>query len=105
MKVERQINGQMTVFSTMVLEQLDPIGQQNNNEKEEELWCKSHTLNKNEIEMNHRAKRESQTTGENLHGPGLLGPGFSDMAPKACLRHEVNNDNRKIGVLIFWENC
>lgn len=42
--------------------------------------------------MNHRAKWESQTTGENLHGLGLV---RQDMAPKACPRHEVSGEKKK----------
>lgn len=83
----------------MVLEQLDARRQREGGGTEEELWYKSHTLNKNEHEMNHRANWKSQTIGENLHGLGLFRQGFSDMAPKAWPGHEA--EEKKMGFKSF----
>ena len=44
--------------------------------------------------MNHRAKWQSQTIGENLHGLGLFRQGFSDMAPKAWPGQEVEEKKK-----------
>lgn len=73
----------------MVLEQLDARRQQwEGGGTGEELWCKSHTLNKNELKSESQAKWKTQTTEENLHGLGLFRQEFPDMTPKTCPGHK-----------------